>query len=64
MTKLQNFKLSKLAKGKGLLKLEFDTEDQVLFTSFIVNFSCRATPYIWYYYLSVCLSQILDMKTK
>ena len=35
-TKLLNFKLSKLAKGKGLLKLEFDTEDQVLFY-FVTN---------------------------
>ena len=30
-TKLPNFKLSKLARAKVLLKLEFDTEDQVLF---------------------------------
>ena len=30
-TKLLNFKLSKLARAKVLLKLEFDTEDQVLF---------------------------------
>ena len=30
-TKLPNFKLSKLARVKVLLKLEFDTEDQVLF---------------------------------
>ena len=29
-TKLPNFKLSKLARTKVLLKLEFDTEDQVL----------------------------------
>ena len=29
-TKLPNFKLSKLARAKVLLKLEFDTEDQVL----------------------------------
>ena len=30
-TKLPNFKLSKLARTKVLLKLEFDTKDQVLF---------------------------------
>ena len=30
-TKLPNFKLSKLARAKVFLKLEFDTEDQVLF---------------------------------
>ena len=30
-TKLLNFKLSKLARVKVLLKLEFDTKDQVLF---------------------------------
>ena len=29
-TKLPKFKLSKLARAKVLLKLEFDTEDQVL----------------------------------
>ena len=32
-TKLPNFKLSKLARAKVLLKLKFDTEDQVLFDS-------------------------------
>ena len=35
-TKLPNFKLSKLARAKVLLKLEFDTEDQVLFCMKIV----------------------------
>ena len=30
-TELLNLKLSKLARAKVLLKLEFDTEDQVLF---------------------------------
>jgi len=30
-TKLLNFKLSKLARVKVLLNLEFDTKDQVLF---------------------------------
>ena len=34
-TKLPNFKLSKLARTKVLLKLEFGTEDQVLFTKII-----------------------------
>ena len=29
-TKLPNFKLSKLAKAKVLLELEFETEDQFL----------------------------------
>ena len=30
-TKLPNLELSKLARAKVLLKLEFDTKDQVLF---------------------------------
>ena len=36
-TKLPNFKLSKLARAKVLLKLEFDTEDQVLLNSFFIK---------------------------
>ena len=38
-TDLLNLKLSKLARAKGLLKLEFDTKDQVLLScSVIVDF--------------------------
>ena len=38
-TKLLNFKLSKLARPKVLLKLEFDTKDQVLFAIFLWHLS-------------------------
>ena len=34
---LLDLRLSKLARSKGLLKLEFDTKDQVLFWSFLCN---------------------------
>ena len=36
-TNLLNFKLSKLARAKVFLKLEFDTEDQVLFVVVFVS---------------------------
>ena len=35
-TKLPNFKLSKLARAMVLLKLEFDTKDQVLLALYLV----------------------------
>ena len=37
-TELLNLKLSKLARAKVLLKLEFDTKDQVLFFYFLFGF--------------------------
>ena len=37
-TKLLYLRISKLAKAKVLLKLEFDTEDQVLFLLFLLSF--------------------------
>ena len=35
-TKLLNFKLSKLARAKVSLKLEFDTKDQVLYSNILI----------------------------
>ena len=38
-TEILNLKLSKLARAKVLLKLEFDTEDQVLFISVFLSYT-------------------------
>ena len=37
-TKLLNLRFSKLHSAKVLLKLEFDTKDQVLFSCLVVDF--------------------------
>jgi len=57
-TKLPNVKLSKLTRAKVLLKLEFDTEDQVLFLIFISSsylaidyWQSRFLPTVSLYYL-------------